>query len=123
LDGLFDDVPHTKAVVSCAASGPLVDLGTVTDDDFAAGIRGKLLGQVALVRRAAHHLPDGGSITLTGGVFASPLPGGSRGALVNSGLEGFVRNAAAEMPRGVRHQPGQSRVDPGNADRLRLGHG
>ncbi len=48
------------------------------------------------------HLRDGGSITLTGGTFSAPLPGGSLGALVNAGLEGFVRNAAAELPRGLR---------------------
>ncbi|SDJ27958.1 hypothetical protein SAMN05421874_101294 [Nonomuraea maritima] len=39
---------------------------------------------------------------LTGGTFAAPLAGGSLGALVNAGLEGFVRNAAAELPRGLR---------------------
>lgn len=102
LDGLFDTVPDLDALVCCAASGPLVDLGAVTDDEFAAGVRGKLLGQVALARRAVHRLPDGGSVTLTGGTFAAPLAGGSLGALVNSGLEGFVRNAAAEMPRDLR---------------------
>jgi NAD(P)-dependent dehydrogenase (short-subunit alcohol dehydrogenase family) len=41
-------------------------------------------------------------VTLTGGTFAEPLPGGSLGALVNGGLEGFVTNAAAELPRGLR---------------------
>ncbi|MEU4668975.1 SDR family oxidoreductase [Amycolatopsis sp. NPDC023774] len=30
------------------------------------------------------------------------MAGGSLGALVNAGLEGFVRNAAAELPRGLR---------------------
>jgi NAD(P)-dependent dehydrogenase (short-subunit alcohol dehydrogenase family) len=47
-------------------------------------------------------LRDNGSITLTGGTFESPLAGGSLGALVNSGLSGFVRNAATELPRGLR---------------------
>ena len=49
-----------------------------------------------------NRLPDGGSVTLTGGTFTSPLVGGSLGALVNAGLEGFVRNAAAESHHGVR---------------------
>jgi len=82
--------------------GPLVDLSSVTDGEFAAGLRAKLLGQVALARRALHYLRDNGSITLTAGTFAAPVPGGSLGALVNAGLEGFVRNAAAELPRGLR---------------------
>ncbi|WP_181790015.1 short chain dehydrogenase [Streptomyces phytophilus] len=102
LDGLFDAVPDLDAVVCCAASGPLVDLAAVTDEEFAAGVRAKLLGQVALARRALHRLRDGGSVTLTGGTFAAPLAGGSLGALVNAGLEGFVTNAAAELPRGLR---------------------
>ncbi|MEV7680529.1 short chain dehydrogenase [Streptomyces sp. NPDC088341] len=102
LDTLFGTVGDLDAVVCCAANGPLVDLGSVTDEEMAAGTRGKLLGQVALARRAARHLRDGGSITLTGGTFSAPLPGGSLGALINSGLEGFVRNAASELPRGLR---------------------
>jgi NAD(P)-dependent dehydrogenase (short-subunit alcohol dehydrogenase family) len=61
-----------------------------------------LLGQVKLLRRALDHVRDGGSITLTSGIFQEPTPGGSFGALVNAGLEAFVRAAAIEMPRGVR---------------------
>jgi len=102
LDRLFAAVPDLDAVVCCAASGSLVSLESVTDEEFAAGLRGKLLGQVALVQRALAGLRDGGSVTLTGGTFVSPLAGGSLGALVNAGLEGFVRNAAAELPRGLR---------------------
>ncbi|MFI9724276.1 hypothetical protein ACIHFE_32325 [Streptomyces sp. NPDC052396] len=30
------------------------------------------------------------------------MRGGSPGALINAGLEGFVRNAAGELPRGLR---------------------
>jgi NAD(P)-dependent dehydrogenase (short-subunit alcohol dehydrogenase family) len=102
LDALFDTVGELDAVVCCAASGPLVDLATVTDQELADGAQGKLFGQVGLARRALGRLRDGGSVTLTGGTFAAPLRGGSLGALVNSALEGFVRNAAAELPRGLR---------------------
>lgn len=102
LDALFDKVPDLDAVVCCAASGPLVDLATAADDEISAGVRGKLLGQVALARRALRRLRDGGSVTLTGGTFSAPLAGGSLGALINTGLEGFVRNAAGEVPRNLR---------------------
>lgn len=102
LDTLFDELRDLDAVVCCAASGPLVDLASVADDEIVAGVQGKLLGQVALARRAVRHLRDGGSVTLTGGTFSAPLAGGSLGALINSGLEGFVRNAAAELPRSLR---------------------
>ncbi|MBU2669239.1 short chain dehydrogenase [Actinoplanes bogorensis] len=99
IDTLFERVGPVGAVVCCAASGPLVDLEKVTDDEFAAGLTGKLLGQIALARRAIRHLPPGGSVTLTGGTFVAPLPRGSLGATVNSALEGFVVNAAAELRR------------------------
>ncbi|MEV0221757.1 short chain dehydrogenase [Streptomyces sp. NPDC050704] len=102
LDALFAEVPDLDAVVCCAANGPLMDLETAADEEITAGVRGKLLGQVALAQRAVRHLRDGGSITLTGGTFAAPPAGGSLGALINSGLEGFVRNAADELPRGLR---------------------
>jgi len=102
LDALFDDVPDLDAVVCCAANGPLVDLVSAADAEISTGVQGKLLGQVALARRAVRHLRDGGSVTLTGGTFSTPLAGGSLGALINSGLEGFVRNAAGELSRNLR---------------------
>lgn len=100
IDALFADVRGVDAVVCCAASGALIPLES--GDDFVAALRGKLLGQVHLARTALQHLPDGGSVTLTSGVFARPMPGGSIGALVNAGLEAFVQAAAIELPRGIR---------------------
>ncbi|QNP69605.1 short chain dehydrogenase [Streptomyces roseirectus] len=105
LDALLAGTGPLDAVVCCAASGPLVpltDLDAVGDAEFAAGLHGKLLGQIALTRRAATHLAAPASLTLTAGTFPGPLPDGSLGALVNSALEGFVRNAAHELPPGVR---------------------
>ncbi|GAB3162999.1 short chain dehydrogenase [Amycolatopsis stemonae] len=99
LDGLFEAEPD--AVVCCAANVPLRPLAELTDERVLDDLCGKLLGQVALARRAAAHL-TGGSITLTGGTFAEPIPGSGLGALVNAGLEGFVRSAAAELPDGLR---------------------
>ncbi|MER6186917.1 hypothetical protein [Streptomyces sp. NPDC001652] len=78
------------------------DLASPSDDEFTLGLQGKLMGQVVLLRWALHHLRDGGSVTLTSGVFHEPTPGGSFGALVNVGLEAFVQAAAIEMPRLLR---------------------
>ncbi|MFF9687062.1 hypothetical protein [Streptomyces sp. NPDC014623] len=60
LDALFDEVPGLDAMVCRAAGGPLVARGPVTGAETAAGVRGKLLDQVALVQRAVRHLRDGG---------------------------------------------------------------
>ncbi|WIX88858.1 short chain dehydrogenase [Amycolatopsis sp. DG1A-15b] len=100
LDTVFDT--GADAVVCCAANVPLRPLAELTDAQVLDDLRAKLLGQVALARRAARRLPAGGSITLTGGTFTEPIPGSGLGALVNAGLEGFVRSAAAELPRGPR---------------------
>lgn len=102
IDALFAQVGEVDAVVCCAASGGLTPLDAPSDTDFWNGLDGKLIGQVNLVRRALTHVRDGGSVTLTSGRFAEPIPGSSLGHLVNAGLEAFVHAAATEMPRGVR---------------------
>lgn len=101
-DRLFSTVADVDAVVCCAASGKLVPIDAGTDEEFLTGLETKLLGQVRLLRLAVRHLPDGGSVTLTGGTFVAPTPGSAFGALTNSGLEAFVRAAAVELPRGLR---------------------
>lgn len=100
LGALFGE--PVDAVVCCAANVPLRPLAELADAQVLDDLRGKLLGQVALARLAAERLGAGGSITLTGGTFDEPIPGSGLGALVNAGLEGFVRSAAAELPRGPR---------------------
>lgn len=102
LDALFASVREVDAVICCAASGRLTPLDSPSDDDFTAGLQGKLLGQVQLARRAIHHLRDGGATILTSGTFDKPTPGGAFGALVNAGLDAFARAAAVELPRGLR---------------------
>jgi NAD(P)-dependent dehydrogenase (short-subunit alcohol dehydrogenase family) len=99
IAALFDSVDGVDAVVCCAASAPLTAL---LDDGFAASMRGKLHGQVELVRHAAGCLRDGGSITITSGQIPEATPGSAGGALVNAGLDAFVHAAAVEMPRGIR---------------------
>ncbi|SEG96937.1 NAD(P)-dependent dehydrogenase, short-chain alcohol dehydrogenase family [Nonomuraea solani] len=99
IDAMFTEVGTVDAVVCCAASGAM---SALTGPAFWTGLDGKLLGQVNLVRQALPHVRDGGSITITSGRFAEPVPGSSLGFLVNAGLEAFVRAAATELPRGLR---------------------
>lgn len=102
INAVFGTVGKVDAVICCAASGQLTPLASSSDDEFTLGLKGKLLGQVMLLRQDLNHVRDGGSITLTSGIFKEPTPGGSFGALVNAGLEAFVQAAAIEMPRGLR---------------------
>jgi NAD(P)-dependent dehydrogenase (short-subunit alcohol dehydrogenase family) len=102
IDALFDAVGEVDAVVCTAAGAPLVPTAELTDAAVAAGMRAKLVGQIALATHAQHRVRDGGSITLTSGRFDRPLPGRAVGAAVNAGLEAFVVAAGAELDRGLR---------------------
>ena len=98
IRGLFDKIQGVDAVVSCAGNAAFK-----SDADYELGLRSKLMGQVSLARIAKDHLRDGGSIVLTTGVLAMhPMLGSASISMVNAGLEGFVRAAALEMPRGLR---------------------
>ncbi|WP_028938341.1 short chain dehydrogenase [Pseudonocardia spinosispora] len=99
---LFTEVADVDSVVCCAANVPLTPLPELTDAGVAADVQAKMFGQVSLTLSAAARLNSGGSIVLTGGTFVTPIRGSSIGALVNTGLSGFVRSAAAELPRGLR---------------------
>jgi NAD(P)-dependent dehydrogenase (short-subunit alcohol dehydrogenase family) len=100
---LFQKIGDVDAVVSCAGSGAWGPLDQLSDADFAYALKSKLMGQVNLIRIARDHVKDGGSITVTSGILATqPMPGSAVVSLINAGLEGFVRAAGLEMPRGIR---------------------
>lgn len=91
------------AVVSAAGNVAFGGLFDLTPEQWEVGLRDKLMGQVNLALLAAPLLADGGSITLTTGILADdPIRYGASATLVNAGVEGFVRAAALELPRGIR---------------------
>ena len=103
IASLFGKIGSVDAVVSAAGLAKFGALGSLTEDDFLLGLRNKLMGQVNLVRLGLPHVADEGSFTLTSGVLGRwPTPGSAAIAVVNAGLEGFVRAAALEMPRSIR---------------------
>jgi NAD(P)-dependent dehydrogenase (short-subunit alcohol dehydrogenase family) len=103
IAALFDKHRDANAVVCAAGGGAWKPLDQLTDADIAATLNDKLMGQVNVIRAALTRIADKGSIVVTTGVLAQqPMPGGAAISLVNSGLEGFVRGAALEAPRGIR---------------------
>jgi NAD(P)-dependent dehydrogenase (short-subunit alcohol dehydrogenase family) len=99
---LFERLDDADAVVCCAANAPLVSVAESSDEDFVASITPKLLGQVGVAIHAAARLRDGGSITLTSGAIPEGTERAAGGALVNAGLEAFVRVAAPDLGRELR---------------------
>jgi NAD(P)-dependent dehydrogenase (short-subunit alcohol dehydrogenase family) len=100
---LYARVGRVDAVVCVAGQAAFRPLLALTDADFALSISNKMMGQVNLVRFGAEAVTDKGSFTLTSGILSrQPMPGGAAISMVNSGLEGFARGAALDLPRGLR---------------------
>ena len=94
---------RVDAVICSAGLASFGPFGTLTDSDYELGINNKMMGQVNVVRIGLDYLNTNGSFTLTSGILSrKPMVGSAAISLVNSALEGFVRAAALEMPRGFR---------------------
>jgi NAD(P)-dependent dehydrogenase (short-subunit alcohol dehydrogenase family) len=103
LEQLFKEIGPFDALVCAAGVARFAPLDELSDQDFQLGLTSKLMGQVNLVRAGLSRINDNGSFTLTSGVLSQqPMPGSSSISTINAGIEGFVRAAALEMPRGIR---------------------
>lgn len=95
--GAFDALVCTRGNVHFGA------FDQFTAQQFDVGLRNKLMGQVNLVMLGLEHIRDGGSFTLTSGLLnEDPIREGVSAAMVNGGVEGFVRASAIVLPRGIR---------------------
>jgi NAD(P)-dependent dehydrogenase (short-subunit alcohol dehydrogenase family) len=100
---MYRSAGKLDAVVCAAGQAKFAPLAQLSDEDFRFCLDNKLMGQVNLVRFGFEHIANRGSFTLTTGILArSPMAGSAAISLVNAGVEGFVRAAALEAPRGVR---------------------
>ena len=103
IRGMYHSLGRVDHVVCCAGNAKFGPLEQLSDDDFRFCLDHKLMGQVNVVRYGFENVNDGGSFTVTSGVLAqNPMKGSGAISLVNAGLEGFVRAAALEAPRGIR---------------------
>lgn len=99
----FEKVGRVDAVISAAGHIKFAPLEQMSEEIYAVGLRDKLMGQVNLVLVGREFVNDGGSFTLTSGIVAEqPIRAGSSASMVNCAIEGWVRGAAIEMPRGLR---------------------
>lgn len=99
----FAKIGRCDAVVSAAGKVKFASLDQMGEADLAIGLKDKLMGQVNLVLVGREFVADGGSFTLTSGVLShDPIRFGSSASMVNGAVDGFVRAAAVELPRGLR---------------------
>jgi NAD(P)-dependent dehydrogenase (short-subunit alcohol dehydrogenase family) len=103
IRSMYKAAGTVDAVISAAGLAKFGPLAGLSDADFAFSLSNKLMGQVNLVRLGFENVHDNGCFVLTSGILARhPMPGSAAISLVNAGLEGFARAAAAEAPRGIR---------------------
>lgn len=100
---LFEQVGSFDALVSATGNLHFGALAEMTEAEYQIGLRDKLMGQVNLVLIGREFITDGGSFTLTSGILSDdPIRFGSSASMVNAAIDGFVRGAAIELPRGLR---------------------
>jgi NAD(P)-dependent dehydrogenase (short-subunit alcohol dehydrogenase family) len=103
VTALFEKIGRIDAIVAAAGNVILAPIEKMTTADFHRGLQDKLLGQLRVALVGQHYLNDGGSITLTSGIAVDdPIAQGANAATSNAGIEGFVRAAACDFPRGIR---------------------
>ncbi len=100
---LFEQTGPFDALISAAGNAHFGALEELTAKEFAVGLDDKLMGQINLVLIGREFANDGASFTLTSGVLSEdPIRCGAAVSTVNAALDGFVRAAAIELPRGLR---------------------
>ena len=100
---LFKAIGTCDAVVSAAGIAKFASLDDLSNEDYFVGLSNKLMGQANLMRIGRPFVTNHGSFTLTSGVLSqNPIKGSASISMVNAGLEGFVRAAAIDLPRGLR---------------------
>ena len=103
IERMYKKVGAIDGVISTTGKVHFGALQEMNEDLFSIGLNNKLMGQINLVTRGLHYINEGGSFTLTSGILnRDPIRLGSSAAMVNGAIDGFVKSAAIEMPKGVR---------------------
>jgi NAD(P)-dependent dehydrogenase (short-subunit alcohol dehydrogenase family) len=103
LVSLFKQLVPFDAVASAAGNVFAAPIEQTTDEQWLDSIRSKGLGQINIVRAGLPYIADGGSFTLVSGILSEEyIAAGAIYTTVNALVEGFVRGAAVELPRGIR---------------------
>jgi NAD(P)-dependent dehydrogenase (short-subunit alcohol dehydrogenase family) len=100
---LYQAVDSFDAVAIAAGEVAFAPLSDLTAEKWQFSLGSKLMGQINLVQEAIPFIKEKGSFTLISGVLNDePIFAGVAASAVSGALEGFVRAAAIELPKGLR---------------------
>jgi NAD(P)-dependent dehydrogenase (short-subunit alcohol dehydrogenase family) len=103
INALYARTGRFDALISAiggAVMGPLTKLNA---EDYAFAFNNKVMAQINLVRLGLPYVNDNGSFTLSSGFLnKEPMPTFSSVTMANGAIDGFVKGAALDMPRGIR---------------------
>ncbi len=103
VKSLLDRCGTIDAVVCTAGEAKWAPFEELSAEDFEAGLKSKLMGQVVLAQLAVPYLQKGGAIVLTTGILADrPVPMTTGAAMVNGAIHSFVKAAALDLDSRVR---------------------
>ena len=103
IDAFYEQIDELDAILVVGGDAAFSPLDQLTDAQIELTLSSKLMGQINLARKGITKLRPNGAFVMTGGMLAySPWPATSIIAMVNAGLEGFVRAAGLEMTQGRR---------------------
>ena len=103
IKAMFQETGKLDAIVCIAGEAKWAPFNEMSEDDFYIGLRSKLMGQVNLVRIGKDYLNSNGSITLSTGILAEdPVVNTTSAAMVNGGLNSFVKAVSLEIENGLR---------------------
>ncbi len=105
---LYQAVGAFDAVAIAAGEIAFAPLSELTAEKWQFSLGSKLMGQINLVQEAIPFINEKGSFTLISGVLNDePIFAGVAASAVSGALEGFVRAAAIELPKGLRINVGR----------------
>jgi NAD(P)-dependent dehydrogenase (short-subunit alcohol dehydrogenase family) len=100
---LYQAVGSFDAVAIAAGETALAPFSELTAERWQFSLGSKLMGQINVVQEAIPFITEKGSFTLISGLLDDePIFAGVAASTVSGALEGFVRAAAIELPRGLR---------------------
>jgi NAD(P)-dependent dehydrogenase (short-subunit alcohol dehydrogenase family) len=105
IEAFYKTLGEVDAVICTApkGGGGMGPLTGFSDEVIDSYTKGKLLGQVNLVRKGLSNLRPGGVFILTGGMSGFlPIPKSSISAMFNMALDKFVNRVAPELQDGRR---------------------